>query len=96
MAAPLIRASSVRADGSIDFGDRDAVRTLSLALLQVDFGLSVELPKDRLCPMVANRLDYIHLVEDLLASSGIDYEHEPVKGLDMYSTGWWSRLAPTV
>lgn len=57
---------------------------LTTALLQVDFGLTIELPEDNLCPMVANRLDYVHLIEDLLADVGIDYEHDPVRGLDMY------------
>lgn len=80
---------SMRADGSLNFCDEEAVRTLTMALLKVDFGLVVELPKGHLCPTVANRLDYIHLIEDLLAESGINYEREPVRGLDMYEP--WER-----
>ena len=75
---------SLNDDGGIDFGDQGAVRALTMAMLRVDFDLHITLPEDRLCPTVANRLDYIHLIEDLLSHSGIDYEREQIKGLDMY------------
>ena len=36
-------------------------------MLSRDFGLEVVLPGDRLVPMVPQRLNYIHWLEDLLA-----------------------------
>ena len=42
-------------------------RELTCAALSKDFGLEVDLPDDRLVPMVPQRLNYIHWVEDLLA-----------------------------
>ena len=41
-------------------------RELACALLSKDFGLEVVLPEDRLVPMVPQRLNYIHWLEDLL------------------------------
>ena len=41
-------------------------RELTCALLSKDFSLDVVLPVDRLVPMVTQRLNYIHWVEDLL------------------------------
>ncbi|KZP03957.1 S-adenosyl-L-methionine dependent methyltransferase [Athelia psychrophila] len=37
---------------SVDYQDEAALRCLTRALLYRDFGLSVDLPKDRLCPTV--------------------------------------------
>ncbi|EPY52342.1 hypothetical protein SPOG_01668 [Schizosaccharomyces cryophilus OY26] len=42
--------------GHIDFWNQDAVLTLSKAILEVYFSLDLSLPKNRLCPMVPNRL----------------------------------------
>lgn len=39
-------------DGRIDFNDAAALRALTTALLEADFGLQVELRDDRLCPTV--------------------------------------------
>ncbi|RSH78632.1 uncharacterized protein EHS24_002361 [Apiotrichum porosum] len=44
---------------SIDFHDAAALRALTAALLKTDFNLDVDLRDDRLCPTIANRLDYI-------------------------------------
>lgn len=41
-------------------------RELACAVLSRDFGLDVVLPADRLVPMVPQRLNYIHWLEDLL------------------------------
>ena len=41
-------------------------RELACAVLSRDFGLDVVLPVDRLVPMVPQRLNYIHWLEDLL------------------------------
>jgi 23S rRNA A1618 N6-methylase RlmF len=39
----------------------------SQALLDADFGLVWDLPLDRLCPTIPQKLNYIHWVEDLVA-----------------------------
>ncbi|KAF8426874.1 hypothetical protein EV426DRAFT_423823 [Tirmania nivea] len=78
----------VKGPSQIDFQDPDAVRELTTSLLKRDFNLIVDLPNDRLCPPVPNRLNYIHWLQDLLdATSGgesDDYDPErEVVGLDI-------------
>lgn len=51
----------------INFNDPAAVRELTCALLEKDFGLKVEIPVDKLIPTVPQKLNYIHWVEDLLS-----------------------------
>jgi len=50
----------------VDWKSPAGLRALTAALLRHDFGLEVELPADRLCPSVPNRLDYLCHVCDLL------------------------------
>ena len=45
-------------------------------MLSKDFGLEVVLPVDRLVPMVPQRLNYIHWLEDLLEEDGVKVEQE--------------------
>ncbi|KAJ5099360.1 hypothetical protein N7532_006361 [Penicillium argentinense] len=81
-------AKYVNSNGQLDFNDPDAVRQLTTSLLEQDFGLKVELPTDRLCPPVPNRLNYIIWLHDLVDSSagtihgGYDPKSEVV-GLDI-------------
>ncbi|KAF8438770.1 ribosomal RNA large subunit methyltransferase F-like protein [Terfezia claveryi] len=78
----------VKGPSQIDFHDPDAVRELTTSLLKRDFNLTVDLPNDRLCPPVPNRLNYIHWLQDLLDSTSggesdeYDSEREVV-GLDI-------------
>ena len=60
-------------------------RELACSLLSKDFGLEVVLPVDRLVPMVPQRLNYIHWLEDLLAEgTGREGEEEnKVVGVDI-------------
>ncbi|KAJ5176572.1 RNA N6-adenosine-methyltransferase METTL16 [Penicillium canariense] len=81
-------AKHLRFNGQLDFQDEAAVRQLTISLLWHDFGLKVELPNDRLCPPVPNRLNYILWVQDLLDSTAgtIHETYDPdreVLGLDI-------------
>ena len=51
---------------TIDWRDPAALRALTQTLLLHDFGLRWDIPANRLCPTVTNRLNYIHWIEDLL------------------------------
>lgn len=64
-------------------------RELTCAVLSKDFGLEVVLPADRLVPMVPQRLNYIHWLEDLLSDEregeegGKGEGENPVHGIDI-------------
>ncbi|XP_063300059.1 RNA N6-adenosine-methyltransferase METTL16 [Pelobates fuscus] len=51
---------------SLNFKDPGAVRALTCTLLKEDFGLTIDIPLERLIPTVPLRLNYIHWVEDLI------------------------------
>ena len=56
-------------------------------MLSRDFGLDAVLPADRLVPMVPQRLNYIHCLEDLLqeeeGARERDEDVEQVFGIDI-------------
>ncbi|KAK4401412.1 RNA N6-adenosine-methyltransferase mettl16 [Sesamum angolense] len=52
----------------IDWTDFNATRELTRVLLLHDHGLDWWIPDGQLCPTVPNRSNYIHWIEDLLAS----------------------------
>uniref|UniRef100_A0A665VYK6 U6 small nuclear RNA (adenine-(43)-N(6))-methyltransferase n=1 Tax=Echeneis naucrates TaxID=173247 RepID=A0A665VYK6_ECHNA len=52
--------------GRVNFKEPEAVRALTCTLLKEDFGLTIEIPLERLIPTVPLRLNYIHWVEDLI------------------------------
>ncbi|KAF4170252.1 hypothetical protein CNMCM6936_003440 [Aspergillus lentulus] len=81
-------AKYVKPNGQLDFSDPDAVRQLTKSLLKRDFNLNVEIPENRLCPPVPNRLNYILWLQDLLDTTGDQYrdDYDPdrsVLGLDI-------------
>ncbi|KAF7163559.1 hypothetical protein CNMCM5623_008408 [Aspergillus felis] len=81
-------AKYVKSNGQLDFSDPDAVRQLTQSLLKRDFNLNVEIPDNRLCPPVPNRLNYILWLQDLLDTTGDQYrdDYDPdrsVLGLDI-------------
>ena len=55
---------------TINFSDPNALRELTCAVLDRDFGLKLEIPADRLIPTVPQKLNYIHWIEDLLGLGG--------------------------
>ncbi|XP_051521700.1 RNA N6-adenosine-methyltransferase mettl16-like isoform X2 [Myxocyprinus asiaticus] len=63
---------------TLNFKDPEAVRALTCTLLKEDFGLTIEIPLERLIPTVPLRLNYIHWVEDLTGGQG-----NPRRGIDI-------------
>ncbi|KAF7316127.1 S-adenosyl-L-methionine-dependent methyltransferase [Mycena indigotica] len=80
-AYPPLKSCVIKqgANVSIDFKNEVSQRRLTEALLHRDFGLSLELPPNRLCPPVPNRLNYVLWVEDIVQA----HEHGQVCGLDI-------------
>jgi len=71
---------------SLDFTHPDAVRLLNKALLLRDYGLKHwDIPAGNLCPGVPGRLDYVHLLNDLLggAAGATEGAKAKVRGLDV-------------
>lgn len=50
---------------TIDWKDPDACTALNEALLQVDFGITTDQPRNRLCPPIPNRFNYLLWIQDL-------------------------------
>ncbi|OHF03032.1 hypothetical protein CORC01_01790 [Colletotrichum orchidophilum] len=71
--------------GNLDFNDPSAVMQLTKTLLKADFGLSIDLPDDRLCPpeKVPNRHNYILWLKSLLDSTTYDDSDRKILGLDI-------------
>ncbi|CAK9251603.1 unnamed protein product, partial [Sphagnum jensenii] len=72
----------------IDWTDFNATRELTRVLLDHDYGIKWWIPDGQLCPTVTNRANYIHWIEDLLASCPAPWhqngEHEEVVcGIDI-------------
>ncbi|NWI87871.1 MET16 methyltransferase, partial [Pitta sordida] len=67
---------------SLNFKDPEAVRALTCTLLKEDFGLTIDIPVERLIPTVPLRLNYIHWVEDLVGRQDAE---KPVlrRGIDI-------------
>ncbi|KAI9037421.1 DUF890 domain protein [Aspergillus affinis] len=69
-------AKFVKLNGQLDFSDPEAVRQLTKSLLKRDFNLKVDIPENRLCPPVPNRLNYILWIQDLLDTTGDEYRDD--------------------
>jgi len=58
---------------TIDFSKQMAVKVFNTALLKYHYEIEYwQFPHKHLCPAIPGRAEYIHLVYDLLKSSGID------------------------
>ena len=67
---------------SIDFSDYESVYNLNKALLKKYYGiLNWEIPNQALCPPVPSRVEYIHILNDLLKK--IPNKNLPISGLDI-------------
>ncbi|KIY62376.1 hypothetical protein CYLTODRAFT_438918 [Cylindrobasidium torrendii FP15055 ss-10] len=78
-AYPPLRKHLSGSKRIIDFKNDASLRCLTQALLHRDFKLSLELPDDRLCPPVPNRLNYVLWIEDIIATQ----PSRDVKGVDI-------------
>ncbi|KAK5135662.1 hypothetical protein LTR08_004963 [Meristemomyces frigidus] len=72
----------------IDFQNPKVVQQLTKSLLKCDFGVSIQLPDDRLCPPVPVRWNYVHWIQELLDTTSDTYSdrYDPereVIGLDI-------------
>jgi 23S rRNA (adenine1618-N6)-methyltransferase len=65
------------AQGHLDFQQPQTCKALAKAILNVDFDLKIELPDDRLCPPIPNRWNYVHWIQTLIDSTGLDYANAP-------------------
>ena len=72
-------------DDTINFSSNDAVLALNKALLKHFYQIEWTIPKKYLCPPIPGRVDYIHYIADLLASSndGLIPKGENIVGLDI-------------
>ncbi|SGZ31508.1 BQ5605_C043g12063 [Microbotryum silenes-dioicae] len=78
--APFLRTNPY-GGSTIDYKDENALRALSSALLERDFGLRIELPRDRLCPIVPGRVEYVTFILRLVHLNPQRSSH--VRGLDV-------------
>ncbi|KAF8162434.1 S-adenosyl-L-methionine dependent methyltransferase [Mycena galopus ATCC 62051] len=67
---------------SIDFKNETSQRRLTEALLHRDFGISLDLPLNRLCPPVPNRLNYVLWIQDIIRTTEF-LGNKPCFGLDI-------------
>jgi 23S rRNA (adenine1618-N6)-methyltransferase len=73
---------------SLDFSHPLAVRRLNAALLKRDYGLKHwDIPENNLCPGIPGRLDYIHLLQDLLTGDGPEFRNSSGSLLQIEGSG---------
>ncbi|CAO3651414.1 unnamed protein product [Cunninghamella blakesleeana] len=60
----------------------EAVRELTCCLLKRDFKLTIDIPLNRLCPPIPNRLNYILWIEDILNETS-NNNNQTVYGIDI-------------
>ncbi|OXB76233.1 UNVERIFIED_CONTAM: hypothetical protein H355_014641 [Colinus virginianus] len=77
---------------SLNFKDPEAVRALTCTLLKEDFGLTIDIPLERLIPTVPLRLNYIHWVEDLIGHRDAD-KRVLRRGIDIESSAPIAKIA---
>uniref|UniRef100_A0A8H7XML2 U6 small nuclear RNA (adenine-(43)-N(6))-methyltransferase n=1 Tax=Psilocybe cubensis TaxID=181762 RepID=A0A8H7XML2_PSICU len=72
---------------TIDFKDETAQRRLTEAIMQRDFGVTLDIPSTRLCPPVPNRLNYALWIQDIVRAHedvlGSHSRARPIRGIDI-------------
>ncbi|KAF2713075.1 hypothetical protein K504DRAFT_472549 [Pleomassaria siparia CBS 279.74] len=86
--SPAFKKIWIKCSGRLDFQDPETLKVLTAATLEIDFGLKIDLPDDRLCPPVPNRWNYVAWIQALLDTTSPTYrdEYDPdrkVVGLDV-------------
>ncbi|XP_058059809.1 U6 small nuclear RNA (adenine-(43)-N(6))-methyltransferase [Anopheles bellator] len=66
----------------LDYKNPQTLQALTKCLLLKDFGLTLELPPDKLVPTLPLRMNYIHWLEDI-GSVAEWKENDPVRGIDI-------------
>lgn len=66
-----------------------------------DFGVKLNIPEDRLCPPVPNRMNYALWIQDIIRQTWSitgSESHEAIRGIDMFvlSHSSWFTLQLTV
>jgi len=68
--ASFIIKNKYNQQDTINFSDNEAVKALNLALLKAHYQIEQwNIPQGYLCPPIPGRVDYIHYLNDLLAST---------------------------
>ncbi|KIY52254.1 S-adenosyl-L-methionine dependent methyltransferase, partial [Fistulina hepatica ATCC 64428] len=74
-------------DFTISYRDARSQMLLTQALLNRDFGLSVRLLEDRLCPPIPNRLNYVLWIQDIVEASSlsdqVSQRGREIRGIDI-------------
>ncbi|KAH9998910.1 ribosomal RNA large subunit methyltransferase F-like protein, partial [Russula vinacea] len=83
---------------TVDFHDETAQRRLTQALLYRDFDIQLEIPSDRLCPPVPNRLNYVLWLQDIVSHTSSPEPLAQVHGIDigLYSGTGASVIYPLI
>lgn len=68
---------------TINFKDEAALRSLTSALLERDFSLKLDLPPDRLCPIVPGRLEYVLWMLEISSYPSDPQAKEFITGIDI-------------
>uniref|UniRef100_A0A2M4CSP7 U6 small nuclear RNA (adenine-(43)-N(6))-methyltransferase n=1 Tax=Anopheles darlingi TaxID=43151 RepID=A0A2M4CSP7_ANODA len=81
----LAKVAIVDLNGKVklDYKNKEAVQLLTKCLLLKDFGLTLELPPNKLVPTLPLRLNYIHWLEDIGTASAWMETRKDVHGIDI-------------